>query len=126
MCCFQLHRYRKRRCIMEADFINKDGKLIFRFSPDETAEASLYLELLFEDERRKGHPLPDFGKSFFREFARTRDMYQVEFNLPHLAVGILFFDELMNNIDPEGFGVAKMQKFLDNVKAWNVFHNHLQ
>jgi len=100
---------------MEATFNSEEGKLVLCFKPDETDEASIHLQLLFEDEKNKGHSVPNFGKDFFINLATSKKKARVVFTFKHLGVAICFIDEILDRTIDDGEYVETLGRFLDEV-----------
>lgn len=111
---------------MEATFNSEEGKLILCFKPDETDEASVHLQLLFEDEKRKGHCVPNFGKDFFINLATSRKKARVVFPFKHLDFAICFIEEILDRTIDESEYVETLGRFLDEVEEWYSGANTIQ
>lgn len=103
---------------MDATFSDTEGKLVLFFKPSETYDAALHMQLLLEDEKRKGHCVPNFDKDFFKSFAASKEDFPVTFDFKHLGIAISFIEEVLDNVVSHGDTVEKLEQFLFEVEEW--------
>jgi len=65
---------------MDAHFDPKGGKTTLSFSPKEADGLFVLMQLVIEEERRKGTWVPNFGDDFFRKLATTKEKFPVGFD----------------------------------------------
>lgn len=111
---------------MDATFNSEKGTLVLCYRPEETDEASVHLQLLLEDEIRKGHSVPVFKDGFFLNFAASRKKVRVEFNFKNLGFAIIYIEEVLNKTVDGGDNVLMLESFLDEVEDWYSGANTLQ
>ena len=103
---------------MDATFNSEEGKLILCFRPEETDEVSIHLQLLLEDEKMRGHPVPNFGENFFINLATSRKNARVVFPFKHLGFAICFIEEILDRTTVDSEYVDTLGHFLDEVEEW--------
>lgn len=111
---------------MEATFNSEEGKLILCFKPEETDEVSVHMQLLLEDEKRKGHCVPNFGENFFIDLATSRKKARVVFTFKHLGFAICFIEEILDRTIDDGEYSETLGRFLDEVEDWYSGANTIQ
>ncbi len=111
---------------MDASFNSEEGKLILYFKPEEIDEVSVHMQLLFEDEKRKGHPVPNFKENFFINLATLRKKARVVFTFQHLGFAICFIEEILDRTIDDGEYVETLWHFLDQVEEWYSGANTIQ
>lgn len=111
---------------MEATFDSEEGKLILCFRPEETDEVSVHMQLLVEDEKKKGHCVPNFGDNFFVDLAASRKKARIVFTFKHLGFAICFIEEILDRTIDDGVYVEALGRFLDKVEDWYSSANTIQ
>lgn len=111
---------------MEATFDSEKGKLVLCFRPEETDEVPVHLQLLSEDEKRKGHSVPNFGEGFFIDLAASKKKARVVFTFKHLGFAICFIEEILDRTTDDSDYVDTLGHFLDQVEEWYSGANTIQ
>lgn len=103
---------------MDATFSSIEGRLVLCFKPSETYDAALHMQLLLEDEKSRGHCVPNFDKDFFKDFAASEENFPVTFDFKHIDIAISFIEEVLDNVISYGDNVEKLEQFLNEVEEW--------
>lgn len=94
------------------------GSLTFCIPSEEIPDAVILLKALFEDEKRNGNDVPNFGEDFFvvLESIKEGDA-NVVFNLKFFGIAIRFIRTLLPRLTNEGER-AKLRLLLYHADEW--------
>lgn len=100
---------------MDVNYSTKKGELAIIFTPVEARELSLLMEMVLEEECKKGTCVPDLKKEFFRTFAASSKKVKINFDFMYLGFCIAFLAEVYDEMIDQGTDTKELRKFLGNV-----------
>lgn len=106
---------------MDANFSSSKCNLTLFFNPDETSDAALCMQLLFEEGKRKGYNVPLFEKDFFRKFAASRESIGLVFEFDDLGFAASFIGEVIDSTykyNGNSENVETLIQFLNELEQW--------
>lgn len=109
---------------MKVKYDAKKGGLTIVFAPVEIEELALLMELVFEDEWKRGTCVPDFRKDFFREVAVSKEKVRIDFDFIYLEFCIAFLAEVHDEMLDEGVDTTELGQFLGKV-SWLCPSGHV-
>lgn len=111
---------------MDVRFSPNDGKTILSFLPRETDRLSVLMQLVIEEEKRRGVQVPAFGKDFFKSFATSKDKFVVEFDFSLLPFTIAYLDEVIEEMLEYGSDPTELDCFVEQINSFCSQGHQLQ
>ena len=103
---------------MNLNFSKVNGTVTLGFRPKETPDASILLNALFENEKRRGKPIPDFGEDFIKKLATSERDVSVIFDPGDIGIAISFI-EVIKSKTPDSEMAEALEMFLAQIEAWS-------
>lgn len=103
---------------MDVRYNSENGNLSISFTPVETREFALLMELVFEDEWERGTCVPDLNKEFFRTFATSIEKVKIDFDFDYLEFCLVFLEEVYYKMLDDGVDSAELGSFLSEVSEF--------
>ncbi len=102
---------------MNAGYDRATGSLSLCFMPSESWEAAVLMQLVWEDEWRKGTMVPDYSKDFFGKLATAREETPIEIDFEFLEFAIAFLKEACTELTESDAGMVALEKFVVELSA---------
>jgi len=102
---------------MNAGYDRETGSLSICFRPGESWEAAVLMQLVWEDERRKGTIVPDYGEDFFGKLTRSREEIPIAIDFEYLEFAIAFLKEACTELTESNAGMIALEKFVIELSA---------
>lgn len=103
---------------MDVRFSPNDGKTTLSFLPKETDRLSVLMQLVIEEEKKRGMQVPDFGKDFFKSFATSKDKFVIEFDFSLLPFTIVYLDEVIEEMLEYGSDPTELDGFVEQINSF--------
>lgn len=97
---------------MNAGYDRATGSLSLCFTPNESWEAAVLMQLVWEDEWRKGTIVPDYSKEFFGKLAIAKEETPIEIDFEFLEFAIAFLKEACTELTESDAGMIALEKFV--------------
>lgn len=105
---------------MDARCNTATGSLNLCMDPEESWNLSVLLQLVSEEERKKGTPVPDFEKDFFEQIAVSRKKISLDFNFEHSKFVIAFLEEVCTQMADNDANITELKKFLSDLCGYYI------
>lgn len=103
---------------MDLMFSGIECSIILCFKPNETADATILLRALLEEERMKGNSFEIFDEAFFSSFTSSQKKVCVIFNFEHFNLAVHFVEEVIKEATYERVETERFEQFLYQVREW--------
>lgn len=111
---------------MDVRFNPNEGKTTLSFLPKETDRLSVLMQLVIEEEKKRGMQVPNFGKDFFKSFATSKDRFVVEFDFNLLPFTIEYLDEVIEEMLECGSDPTELDSFVEQIYSFCSQGHQLQ
>ena len=102
---------------MNAGYDRETGSLSLCFRPGESWEAAVLMQLVWEDEWRKGTIVPDYSEDFFGKLARAREETPIAIDFEYLEFAIAFLTEACTELTETDASMIALEKFVIELSA---------
>lgn len=103
---------------MDVRYNPLEGDLTICFNPRDAESLALLMELVIEEEKERGTHVPNFDKDFFEKFSTSREKFSIKFGFEHLEFGVIFLEEVCEEMIDEGSDPTMLEHFLDEVAPY--------
>ncbi|MBI5078354.1 MAG: hypothetical protein HZB11_03280 [Candidatus Yonathbacteria bacterium] len=106
---------------MDANFSVSKCNLTLYFNPNETGDASLCMQMFFEEKKSKGYSVPNFEEDFFRKFANSRKSVGLVFEYDDIGFAIGFIEEVLDmkyESNGNSGDIEMLVRFLREMEQW--------
>lgn len=100
---------------MDAHFDPKECRTTISFLPKEADRLSVLMQLVIEEEKKKGTRIPHLENSFFIDLATTKVKFSVEFDFESLPFIIAYLDEVINEMQENGGDATDLNDFVGKI-----------
>lgn len=95
---------------MDVLYRTEEGSLCICFEDYEASDLAVTMQLVFEDEKKRGKRVPPFGRDFFKEISNTKGKVAINFDVEYFECAFVFLEAVRekmidNNSDTAGLGV---------------------
>lgn len=103
---------------MDAGYNKATGGLSLCFTPLESDEAAVLMQLVWEEQWEKGTTVPDFNEDFFRQLATSTEKIPIEFDFEYLGFVIAFLEESYAQSTDNNANAKELRKFLLELREY--------
>lgn len=97
---------------MNAGYDRATGSLSLCFPPSQSFEAAVLMQLVWEEEWKKGTLVPDYGKDFFDKLAIAKGETPIAIEFEFLEFAIAFLKEACTELTESDAGMTALEKFV--------------
>ena len=111
---------------MDLMFSDVECSIILCFKPNETADATILLRALLEEEKTKGNNFEIFNEAFYSAFTSSQKNVCVVFNFERFNLAVRFVEEVIKAASYEKVETERFEHFLYQVREWYSGANTVQ
>lgn len=108
---------------MNVLFDSEKGELAFAVEHHELDEIATLMQLVFEEERRKGSAVPPLDQAFFEELTSEERNGRITFGFSSLPFARRILETLCDDFAQRGRNTAVIETFLCRIDKW-LFDGH--
>lgn len=91
------------------------GSIVIALDPREVANSAILMQLVLEEEGRKGTLVPDLKNDFFENLAKAEKKVHIKFDYEYFPFAITFLEEMCGEWGKAGGNTHGLEKFLDEL-----------
>ncbi|MHB0865595.1 MAG: hypothetical protein ACYC1Y_01710 [Minisyncoccota bacterium] len=103
---------------MDVMFNQEIGRLVISFESYEARDSLFLMQLVFEEEERRGMLVPDFDAAFFERLVSVERKRWVRFSYDYLELMIIFLEEARIELVENDMDISRLKKSLDEIRTW--------
>ena len=111
---------------MDLLYVRKSASVIIRFRPSEVKDAKTLLGALLKNEIESCNCGPDFGKELYKNLVATEDKPYIEFGFIYFDLAVSFLEVVIRVTSKAKGDTENIERFLSQVKEWNIAPGMLQ